>query len=138
MPAAEDLVDSANAPRPDSPRSEGPRPGFEDTIWFRMDIGRRHNADPRWLLPMLCRRGHITRTEIGAIRIAAGETMFEVPRAVAGRFMQAVRRTATDEEGEGGVRIEPVEGKPREASRANRRSGPPPKKTYKARPVRRG
>jgi ATP-dependent RNA helicase DeaD len=135
MPAPEDLVDSGPAGEPRRP--EGPRPGFEDTIWFRMDIGRRHNADPRWLLPLLCRRGHITKSEIGAIRIAAGETMFEVPRAAATRFMQAVRRTATDEDGEGGVRIEPVQGKPRDAARENRRSGPPPQKRYKAKPARR-
>jgi len=136
MPAPEDLVDSGPAGEPRRP--DGPRPGFEDTLWFRMDIGRRHNADPRWLLPLLCRRGHITKSEIGAIRIAAGETMFEVPRAAAGRFMQAVRRTATDEDGEGGVRIEPVQGKPRETARANRRSGPPPQKRYQAKPARRG
>jgi ATP-dependent RNA helicase DeaD len=138
MPAPEDLVDSEQAGRADGQRPDGPRAGFEDTLWFRMDIGRRHNADPRWLLPMLCRRGHITRNEIGAIRIAAGETMFEIPRAAAGRFMQAVRRTATDEDGEGGVRIEPVQGKPREAARSNRRAGPPPQKKYKAKPMRRG
>ena len=137
MPAPEDLVDSGDAGR-DSGRHDGPRPGFEDTLWFRMDIGRRQNADPRWLLPMLCRRGHITRAEIGAIRIGPGETLFEVPRAAAGRFMQAVRRTATDADDEGGVRIEPVQGKPREAARPNRRPGPPPKKKYKAKPVRRG
>jgi ATP-dependent RNA helicase DeaD len=133
MPAPEELVDSG----PGEPRRpQGPRPGFEDTIWFRMDIGRRHNADPRWLLPLLCRRGHITKSEIGAIRIAAGETMFEVPRAAASRFMAAVRRTATGEDGEGGVRIEPVEGKPRDSARENRRSGPPQKR-YKAKPARR-
>jgi ATP-dependent RNA helicase DeaD len=105
-----------------------------------MDIGRRHNADPRWLLPLLCRRGHITKSEIGAIRIAAGETMFEVPRAAAGRFMAAVKRTATDEDGEGGVRIEPVEGKPRDEARENKRAGPGPgpQKRYKAKPARRG
>ena len=34
-----------------------------------MDIGRSQNADPRWILPLLCRRGHITRNEVGAIRI---------------------------------------------------------------------
>ncbi|HEX8573683.1 MAG TPA: DEAD/DEAH box helicase [Allosphingosinicella sp.] len=135
MPAPEDLVDSG--PAGETRRPDGPRPGFEDTLWFRMDIGRRHNADPRWLLPLLCRRGHITKSEIGAIRIAAGETMFEVPRAAAARFMQAVRRTATDEDGEGGVRIEPVQGKPRDAARENRKSGPPPRKLYKAKPARR-
>ena len=53
----------------------------------------------------------------------------------AGRFMQSVKRTATGEEGEGGVRIEPVEGNPREQARANRKAGPPPgRKTYQARP----
>jgi ATP-dependent RNA helicase DeaD len=135
MPAPEEMVDSGSAS--EVRRPEGPRPGFEDTLWFRMDIGRRHNADPRWLLPLLCRRGHITKSEIGAIRIAAGETMFEVPRAAAGRFMQAVRRTATDEDGEGGVRIEPVEGKPRDSARENRKAGPPPQKRYKAKPARR-
>jgi ATP-dependent RNA helicase DeaD len=135
MPAPEEMVDSGAAG--EIRRPEGPRAGFEDTVWFRMDIGRRHNADPRWLLPLLCRRGHITKTEIGAIRIAAGETMFEVPRAAAARFMAAVRRTATDEDGEGGVRIEPVEGKPRDAARENKRSGPPPQKRYKAKPARR-
>ncbi|HEX8064309.1 MAG TPA: DEAD/DEAH box helicase [Allosphingosinicella sp.] len=134
MPAPEEMVDSG-APG-EVRRPDGPRAGFEDTIWFRMDIGRRHNADPRWLLPLLCRRGHITKSEIGAIRIAAGETMFEVPRAAAARFMAAVRRTATDEDGEGGVRIEPVEGKPRDSARQNRRVGPPPQKRYKAKPAR--
>ena len=136
LPAPEDLVDSGPAGEPRRP--DGPRPGFEDTVWFRMDIGRRHNADPRWLLPLLCRRGHLTKSEIGAIRIAAGETLFEVPRAAAGRFMQAVRRTATAEEGEGGVRIEPVQGKPRDSARARRRGGPPPEKRYRAKPAGRG
>ena len=135
MPAAEELADAGAAPRE---RPEGPRPGFEDTIWFRMDIGRRHNADPRWILPLLCRRGHITKNEIGAIRIAAGETMFEVPRAVAAKFAAALKRTAGgDSDGEGGIRIEAVEGKPRDSARENRRSAPPPVR-HKAKPFRKG
>ena len=122
MPVAEELIDAASGP---SQRSEGPRPGFENTVWFRMDIGRRHNADPRWLLPLLCRRGHITRTEIGAIRIAANESLFEVQAAAAARFAAAVRRTAVDgEDGEGGIRIEQVQGAPREEARRNRREAP--------------
>jgi ATP-dependent RNA helicase DeaD len=136
MPAAEEVAD-ADAPR-ERTRPEGPRPGFEDTIWFRMDIGRRHNADPRWLLPLLCRRGHITRNEIGAIRIAANETLFEIPRAAAGKFAAALKRTAGgDADGEGDVRIEAVEGKPRDAARENRRSGPPPVR-HQAKPFRKG
>jgi ATP-dependent RNA helicase DeaD len=137
MPAAEELVE-ASAP----PQRDGHRAGFDDTVWFRMDIGRRHNADPRWLLPLLCRRGHITKNEIGAIRIAAGETMFEIPRAAAARFAASVKRTADETtDGEGSVRIEPVEGSPRAAARDNRRNaGPPPArhkpKLYQAKPHR--
>ena len=139
MPAPEEMVDQGPGERP---QQTGPRQGFEDTIWFRMDIGRRHNADPRWILPLLCRRGHITKNEIGAIRIAASETMFEIPRAVAGKFAAALKRTeGGDPEGEGGVRIEPVQGKPRDAARQNRRAGPPPprhkaKPAYRAKPHR--
>jgi ATP-dependent RNA helicase DeaD len=134
MPAAEELLDGApGAPGAAPEGPQGPRPGFEDTVWFRMDIGRRHNADPRWLLPLLCRRGHITKNEIGAIRIAAGETLFEVPRAVAGKFAAALRRTEGGE-GEGGVRIEAVQGKPRDEARQNRRAGPPPAR-HTARPA---
>jgi ATP-dependent RNA helicase DeaD len=135
MPVPEELIDGAAGP---PARSEGPREGFDDTIWFHMDIGRRHNADPRWLLPLLCRRGHVTRGEIGAIRIAANETAFEIPRAVAGRFMAAVKRTATDEDGEGGVRIEPLASPPGDAARPARRPGPPPKKRYQAKPAHPG
>jgi ATP-dependent RNA helicase DeaD len=133
------MVDGAGGG--ERPRPDGPRPGFEDTIWFRMDIGRRHNADPRWLLPLLCRRGHITKNEIGAIRIAGGETLFEVPRAAAGRFAAALKRTASSE-GEGGVNIEQVEGKPREAARQNKHKATAQKryeaKPYKAKAPHRG
>ena len=132
MPAPEELLDAAVS----APREQGPRQGFEDAVWFHMDVGRRHNADPRWLLPLLCRRGHVTRSEIGAIRIGADETAFEIPRAVAGRFMAAVKRTATDDDGEGSVRIEPLQGQPREAPRPGRRGGPAPRKVYKAKPAR--
>jgi len=120
----EDMVDDGTRSR-DTGRgdSAGPRPGFEDTIWFRMDVGRNQNADPRWILPLLCRRGHITKNEVGAIRITASETMFEIPRAAAARFADALKRTAGgDAEGDGGVRIEPFQGKPREEARGNRRA----------------
>jgi ATP-dependent RNA helicase DeaD len=79
-----------------------------------MDIGRRHNADPRWLLPLLCRRGHITRNEIGAIRIGASETYFQVPRSVEARFRAALARTGKPGDAdEAGIRIEPSPEPPR-------------------------
>jgi ATP-dependent RNA helicase DeaD len=118
-------------------RQEGPRPGFDDSVWFRMNIGRRHNADPRWLLPLLCRRGHITRGEIGAIRIAPNETAFEISQAVAGRFVAAVKRTAGgDPDGEGGVLIEPMDGAPGEAPRAPRLRSAPPRARHQPKPYK--
>jgi ATP-dependent RNA helicase DeaD len=93
-----------------------PRDDFGPSAWFRLDIGRRQNADPRWLLPLLCRRGHVSKDEIGAIRIGPNETQFEVRGDVATRFAQALGRTAgTDDSG---IAIEPVDGAP---------SGPPPR-----------
>ena len=113
LPAPEDLLGDEG---PQAPR--GPRPGFEDTVWFRLNAGRNQNADPRWILPLLCRRGHVSRGDIGAIRIAARETLFEVPTSMADRFLEAVRRSAIADDG---VEIVPIEGKPREEARDNRR-----------------
>ena len=86
-----------------------------------MDVGRRQNADPRWILPLLCRRGHITRNEVGAIRIAANETHFQIPRAIADLFVSAVQRTAGSEDG-GDVAIEVSPETPRDTARQNRQS----------------
>jgi ATP-dependent RNA helicase DeaD len=121
MPAVEELLDNSGpAPRP--VRDDGPRPGFEETVWFRMDVGRRMNADPRWLLPLICRRGHVTKNEIGAIRIGPDETMFEIPRGLAHKFADALHRTeGEDRSPEGGIRIIPADGPP-----APQRSGPRP------------
>ncbi|MGE4322060.1 MAG: DEAD/DEAH box helicase [Sphingobium sp.] len=130
LPAPEDLLGAEAAPD-----RKPHREGFEDAMWFRINIGRRHNADPRWLLPLLCRRGHVSRAEIGAIRIAGNETLFAVPAAVAGRFGDAVARTAGPEDE--GVLIVAVDGPPREEARRNRRDNARPA-PHAARPFRKG
>ncbi|MDB5701583.1 MAG: box helicase [Sphingomonadales bacterium] len=126
MPIVEEMLDAtARGPREDT-REQGPRQGFEDTVWFRMDVGRRQNADPRWLLPLICRRGHITRTEIGAIRIDATETLFQIPRAAASRFKDALKRSegTGDPDGEDGIRIAEHSGAPPSEDKSHRRGGP--------------
>jgi ATP-dependent RNA helicase DeaD len=112
MPEPEDLLAS------EAPPPRGPRQGFEGSVWFRLNVGRRQNADPRWILPLLCRRGHVSRADIGAIRLAANETLFEVAGQVAPRFLEAVRRTAAEDDG---VEIARVEGAPRDDARRARR-----------------
>ena len=73
MPQPEELIEATPEARR-AAQQERHRPGFGDVVWFRMDVGRRQNADPRWILPLICRRGHITKNEVGAIRIAQNET----------------------------------------------------------------
>ncbi len=137
MPQPEELVSSSAGPAAPA----GPRPGFEASAWFRVNVGRNQNADARWILPLLCRRGHVSRGEIGAIRIAASESLFEVQQASAARFLAAVQRTAL--EGDEGVEIIAAEGGPRDVQRENRRNdGPPssprPPKLHLAQPRREG
>jgi ATP-dependent RNA helicase DeaD len=93
--------------REDSPRSDGPRKAGPrgDTVWFRLNIGRKDGADPRQLLPMLCRRGKITRDEVGAIRIFDKETKVEIDADVAERFYELAKAVDRDK-----IVIEPVTG----------------------------
>jgi ATP-dependent RNA helicase DeaD len=109
MPNPEEMADGANEP---PRREDGHRPGFEDTVWFRLDIGRRQNADPRWLLPLICRRGHVTREEIGAIRIGPSETFVQIPRTVASRFAGSVAKTSHGGDDESGIAITQSDGPP--------------------------
>jgi len=69
--------------------------------WFRLAVGRNENADPKWLLPLICRRGAVGRRDVGAIRIEAHQTLFEISEAAAERFASSIEATDDDE-----VRIE--------------------------------
>jgi ATP-dependent RNA helicase DeaD len=60
-------------------------------VTFRVNLGGRDNADPRWLLPLICRRGGITRREVGAIRIGPHDTLFEIAGDAARDFELAAR-----------------------------------------------
>jgi len=145
LPEPEELIENTPEAR-QAAQKERHRPGFEDIVWFRMNIGRRQNADPRWILPLLCRRGHITRNEIGAIRIGPSETHFQVPRAIAGKFSAALERTAGSEDDEEAVVIEQSDEAPRETARQNRKDARPARRDggntspakHRAKPHRKG
>jgi ATP-dependent RNA helicase DeaD len=62
-----------------------------DGVWFRLNVGRERKADPKWILPLVCRVGNITRNEIGPIRIFADETKFEIVGHAAEAFAKAIR-----------------------------------------------
>ena len=120
MPEPEDLIANTPEARREA-QKERHRAGFEDTVWFRVALGRRQNADPRWILPLLCRRGHITRNEVGAIRIGPDETYFQIPRQIAEKFADAAARSAPTDGDEDPVLIEKSATGPRDAAKGNRK-----------------
>ena len=124
LPAVEELIAAERRAERMPPRDD-----FGPSAWFRLNVGRRQNADPRWLLPLLCRRGHVTKSEIGAIRIGANETEVEVRGDVAAKFAGALGRTA--ETDDSGIAIEPVGGGGGAPAPAARRDPP----QHRARPT---
>jgi ATP-dependent RNA helicase DeaD len=119
IPSARPRGGAAYDPMQEGPA--GPRPshspGGVGSEWFRMPIGRQNNADPKWLIPLICRLGHVTKKDIGHIRIFDRETKFEIIAETEARFRQAVKGAA-----EGDIRIEPAAAPPA----ADRPRGPRP------------
>jgi ATP-dependent RNA helicase DeaD len=137
LPAPEEVSDPGEGPQrrprdardardPRPPRehdgepreSRGPRRSrdeeFGDSVWFRLNIGRKNNADPKWLLPMICRRGKIGREDVGSIRIFEHDARFQVSARVAEAFASATRKPDGDN-----IRIDLfIEGKQRHPDEA--------------------
>ena len=113
LPAPEELAaERAPPPRaaPGAPTSRSHAPRAQGGgAWFRINVGRVTNADPRWLVPFLCRRGGITKDAIGQIRILDRETRVEIDPRLAARFADAVRRPDPRDRS---LRVEPVRDAP--------------------------
>jgi ATP-dependent RNA helicase DeaD len=77
-----------------------------DRVWFTINIGRSKNADPKWLIPLLCRRGGISKNAIGKIQILARETRVEISHDVSERFAAAVREPDSKDRN---IHIEPLD-----------------------------
>ena len=110
QPAPEELTAPAEPTRPARAPREARR-GEQEWALFRLNIGSTRNADPRWLIPLLCKRGGITRHEIGAIRIAFRDTTVEIAAAAAERFAAQASRPSDDPR-DRHVKIEPFRGRP--------------------------
>lgn len=119
--APEDLIEVAigakprrdeRAPREDrGPREDfgTDRADFSDGSWFSLSVGRKQSAEPRWLIPMLCRHGKLTKRDIGAIRMQQEETFVEMTAEGAERFLSAIGK---DKMLEKGIRVKPLAGAP--------------------------
>ncbi len=83
----------------------GPTRG-EPGRWFTVNVGRSKNADPKWLIPLLCRRGNVTKKSIGKIQVLMRETRVEIAPNDADAFAEAIRRP---DEKDRNIHIEPVD-----------------------------
>jgi ATP-dependent RNA helicase DeaD len=102
----------------DRPERE-PRADMSNSAWFRLNTGRRNNADPKWLIPLICRIGGITKPQIGAIRTFPDETRFEVAKTHEKAFREAVAASKDE------VKITPSEAPTPGSMKAGRFSGKP-------------
>ncbi|MER8994035.1 DEAD/DEAH box helicase [Mesorhizobium sp. M0074] len=130
--APEDLLDVA----PFTPsgekfarRDEAPsrRDDFGDSVWFSLSVGRRQNAEPRWLIPMLCRTGGISKREIGAIKMQPEETFVQIAADWAERFLAAI---GPDRKLQGNIAVKRLDGTP-DLSRAGYQEPRPEKKPHR-------
>lgn len=92
-----------------APAQKGPRDDFGPSVWFSVSVGRKQNAEPRWLIPMLCRAGNVTKREIGAIKMQPDETFVEIAADSAESFLGALGPNKTMERG---IRVVKLNGTP--------------------------
>lgn len=94
--------DSQRGTEPRQKKPEFRRSMAEGSVWFRLSVGRKKNAEARWLLPMICRRGGVDKQDIGAIRIYGTHSEFEISGEAAERFSVNLKRPDQEEN----IRIE--------------------------------
>ncbi|MDF3070957.1 MAG: ATP-dependent helicase [Polyangiaceae bacterium] len=140
--------------RPERPRFDSERPRFDsvrppspprggddggDWVPFRVSWGEQQGADARRLVAMLCRRGNIRGSDIGAIRVSRTSSTVEVSGAVARGFADAAREPDPRDprvmitplgaggggDGDGGSDVEPPAEAPRRSPQRPRADVPP-------------
>jgi ATP-dependent RNA helicase DeaD len=104
---------SEAGPAGDKPRRE--REDMTGSAWFSLSIGRKDRADPKWILPLICKAGGVTRDDVGSIKIFEDETRFEISAKKSGSYAEKIAR---DGSGESGATIVPSVRITQEAPRA--------------------
>lgn len=95
LPAPEELSGTPPERQREERADRGPRRGREDFDagqWFEIDLGRKQRAEPRWLVPLICRVGGIVGNDIGAIRIGETATRFQIAEDKIDGFTEAMNQ----------------------------------------------
>ncbi|MEP2944836.1 MAG: DEAD/DEAH box helicase [Lentilitoribacter sp.] len=92
-----------------APRGPRQTAEFENGKWISLSIGRNQKAEPRWLLPMLCKSSGLTKRNIGSIKIRNEETYVEISNDSFDGFLTAIGPNQTLEKS---IRVTQIEGVP--------------------------
>lgn len=118
---------SFDAPKPGSfkERDRGGRDGggrdggrqhreeFDESVWFTISVGRKQNAEPRWLIPLLCKSGDITKADIGVIKMQQEDTLIQLDAAQADSFFEKIGPDQTIDKN---IKVKLLPGKPKEGA----------------------
>ncbi len=105
------------------PRERTPRQDFAESVWVSLSVGRKQNAEPRWLIPLLCNGGDITKADLGTIKMQQTETFVELNAEQADAFLLSVGPNLMLEKN---IRITVLDGKPDFAAGGGHAKGKPP------------
>jgi ATP-dependent RNA helicase DeaD len=94
---------------PGDGKENAPRMEFGKSVWFTVSTGRNDGAEPRTLLPMLCRVADLTRDDIGAIRVQPRHSYVEVAEGAVPKLLKSI---GADMKAEDGVILTRLDGVP--------------------------
>ncbi len=89
----------------DADAKPAPRAEFGPSVWFSLSIGREQDAEPRILLPMLCKAGDLTKDDIGAIRVRSGASFVQIKETSVPGFEAAIGAEGKIEDGVTATRL---------------------------------
>ncbi|NNJ66966.1 MAG: DEAD/DEAH box helicase [Boseongicola sp.] len=114
-----------------------PRAPFGPSVWFSLEGGRAANAEPRRLLPMICKLGNVSREDIGAIRIQPDASLIEIRESAVKTFTDAIGPKMALE---GGAKITRTSAPPKfdKGPRRDGPSGKPKKPRHTDKPASKG
>jgi ATP-dependent RNA helicase DeaD len=114
-----------------APRGEAGGNFVSGGAWISLSVGRNQRAEPRWLIPMLCKAGGINKRELGTIRIQQNETHVEISATSIDGFFERIGRAGNIEKGISATRIDappqietPYTERPKRAERPERTERP--------------
>jgi ATP-dependent RNA helicase DeaD len=117
--APEELIEIAAAqyaPRPADEAGPSQREEFAASVWVSLSIGRNQQAEPRWLIPMICRNGGLAKRDIGQIKLLPDRSLVQLEAQAGERFLKALGNRTLER----GITVTRLEGTP-DLSRAGQR-----------------